>query len=331
MDAPIKFSVIIVNYNSGAYLAEALRSLQAQTFKDFEVLLIDNASKDTSLSDLDPDLLRNVTVLHQDENLGFAKANNIGASAAKGEWLALLNPDAQAAPEWLETVLDGIKRYPDTLAFASTQIATEDSTILDGVGDEYLVYGIPWRSGFQAPIETRPNEKECFSPCGASAVYYRQTFLEHGGFDERFFCYCEDVDLGFRMQLAGQRCIFLPNAVVYHAGSAVSGRESYFTTFHGNRNRTWTFVKNMPLPLLVLLMPAHLAIIGYIYVRNRDRFQHSGMKDGLREGFKTALSIRRDKSQRGRAYPKNLWGFIRSMAWNPFVVRDRRSVKRSIR
>ncbi|MEM7492933.1 MAG: glycosyltransferase, partial [Pseudomonadota bacterium] len=103
MDAPIKFSVIIVNYNSGDYLAEALRSLQAQTFKDFEVLLIDNASEDASLSDLDQDLLRNVTVLHQDENLGFAKANNIGASAAKGEWLALLNPDAQAAPDWLET------------------------------------------------------------------------------------------------------------------------------------------------------------------------------------------------------------------------------------
>lgn len=331
MSDSLKFSVIIVNYNSGGYLRKALASLVAQTFRDFEVIVIDNGSDDGSLDGIDGSGLPELRLFPKNENLGFAKGNNIGASDAHGEWLALLNPDAEATPDWLEQIAAGIETYPDTLAFASTQISTENTAILDGVGDEYLAYGIPWRSGFGASIETRPDSKECFSPCGASAVYHRQTFIDHGGFDERLFCYCEDVDLGFRMQLAGQRCIFLPKAVVYHAGSALSGRDSYFTTFHGNRNRTWIFVKNMPLPLLILFFPVHCVIIIYIYFRSRNQYTHTGMKDGLREGFGQALSIRREKGFRGTAYPKNVWSFLRSFAWNPFAVSRRRPVKRSIR
>ena len=331
MSGSVKFSVIIANYNSGGYLRKALASLAAQTFRDFEVIVIDNGSEDGSMDGIDGSGLPDLILRPQNENLGFAKGNNIGAELAKGEWLALLNPAAEAKPDWLEQIAAGIEIYPETLAFASTQITTDNTAMLDGIGDEYLAFGIPWRSGFGASVETLTGLRECFSPCGASAVYHRQTFLDHGGFDERFFCYCEDVDLGLRMQLTGQRCIFLPDAVIHHAGSAVSGRDSYFTAYHGNRNRTWTFFKNMPLPLLILFLPAHLAIIGYIYWRNRDRFEHTGMKDGLREGFKTALSIRRDKQRRGRAYPKNVWGFLRAMAWNPFVVRHRGPVKRSIR
>ena len=197
--------------------------------------------------------------------------------------------------------------------------------IIDGAGDAYLCFGMPWRGGFERPIDELPPEGLCFSPCGASAAYKRDVFLAYGGFDERFFCYCEDVDLGYRMQLGGERCVFLPKAMVYHKGSGVSGRDSYFTTFHGNRNRTWTYLKNTPILLLLLTLPVHLAILMYIYLRNRRALTTRGMRDGIIAGFKGGWRLRRDREFRLQKRRVSLFSLLSTMAWNPFLMTQQKT------
>jgi GT2 family glycosyltransferase len=212
------FSVLIVNYNGGTYVQGALDSLKAQTHRSFEVILLDNASADGSVDALDTGGLPAFTLMRETENHGFARGNNLAAAQAKGRWLALLNPDAAARPDWLAQVMAGTKRHPGVTSFACTQLWMHDETKLDGAGDNYLIFGIPWRGGYHRPVSDLPAEGTCFSPCGASAVYLRETFATAGGFDERLFCFCEDVDLGFRLRLEGGDCVFLPDAAVSHAG-----------------------------------------------------------------------------------------------------------------
>jgi len=193
------FSVVIVNFNGGEYLQGAVDSLKKQTFQDFELFVVDNASSDGSMEKLDISGLSNVQLMPETENHGFARGNNLAAAKANGDWLVMLNPDAVADESWLEKIKDGIDRYPDTKMFASAQYSLDEPSLMDGAGDCYHVFGIPWRGGYGRPVEEMPGEGECFSPCGASAAFHRQTFLDAEGFDESFFCYCEDVDLGFRV------------------------------------------------------------------------------------------------------------------------------------
>lgn len=325
------FTVILVNYNGGAYVTRAINSLKKQTYRDFEVILLDNASEDGSLKDLDIEGLPDIRLIELSENVGFARGNNLAAKQAKGTWLALLNPDAEAAPDWLEQVAEGQKRHPDIRHFACAQYELHREGYLDGVGDAYLVFGIPWRGGYQHPATTLPEEGYCFSPCGASAIIHAATFKAFGGFDERFFCYCEDVDLGFRMQLAGMDCVFLPDASVRHAGSGLSDKVQDFATIHGTRNRLWTYWKNMPLGLLILTLPGHLFISAYLLVRatmtNKRGPTWRGLKDGL-----VALTSLRSKSS-DWAPPRrgtSLWAISRKMAWNPFRLSKRRPHLRNL-
>ncbi|KCZ57806.1 glycosyltransferase family 2 protein [Hyphomonas atlantica] len=326
-----KFSIIIVNYNGGAYLQAALDSLKDQTVRDFEVICVDNASTDGSVEGLDTSELPSFELIRSNENLGFAAGNNRAIKAARGQWMCLLNPDAVAEPRWLESITAGMERHPTCNVFACAQFMLEDPERLDGAGDAFLVFGIPWRGGFERPATELPGEGTCFSPCGASAIFRRDTFMEHGGYDERFFCYCEDVDLGYRMQLAGEDCIFLPDARIAHKGSGTSGADSYFTTYHGNRNRTWAFFKNTPLSLLILTLPGHVAILGYIYWRNRRNLQHTGMQDGIREGLRTGWQMRKSPEFKVRKRTRPLFGMMAAMAFNPFRMARRKAHVRPLR
>ena len=253
-ETPPEITVVIVNYNGGDYLRGCLASLAAQTFTNFETIVIDNASTDGSLDRIVEKPAR-LTLLKQVSNLGFAGGNNVGARAGRGKWLALLNPDAEAAPDWLEAMMRAVAQRPTHRMIACLQVSLHDAAKLDGAGDCYLAFGYAWRGGFGHPISDAPPAGECFAPCGAAALYPRDVFLDSGGFDERYFCYHEDVDIAFRLRLQGERCQYVPDARVRHAGSAISGRSSAFSVFHGVRNGVWTYVKNMPGGLLLLTSP----------------------------------------------------------------------------
>ncbi len=132
---------------------------------------------------------------------------------------------------------------------------------LDGAGDSYHVSGRAWRNGHGERRKCWAGEDaEVFAPCAAAALYRRHAFDEVGGFDEQYFCYFEDVDLGFRLRLRGHNCLYIHSAIVEHVSSALSGYRSDFAVYHGERNAVWTFFKNMPSALLWLYLPQHLLL-----------------------------------------------------------------------
>ncbi len=263
------------------------------------------------------------TLLPQGENTGFAKGNNIAARQAKGEWLALLNPDAFAQTDWLEKLENVSVNYPEATMIGSTQYMALEAEVFDGLGDEYHVFGLAWRAGFGHPAES-VSDRECFGPCGAGAVYHRETFLRLGGFDETFFCYHEDVDIAFRMRLDGGLCVQSAKAKIDHVSSGISGRASDFAVYYGTRNRIWTFVKNMPLPLLIFLGPAHIATNLFVLLWSafrQGRFQPTFR--GMRDGF-----FKRPKSEQTKAVRKiGLAKLLRSFGWSPLKVLKRAPVK----
>ena len=225
------------------------------------MIVVDNASSDESLTLAEP-WLRGADVIRLSENAGFARANNIGAAAAGDvDALALLNPDAFADPGWLEALVSAAERAPDAAAFASQMRLDASPELLDGAGDSYHVSGRAWRIGHKQPSSTAPGAAgDVFAACAAAALYRRRAFEDVGGFDERFFCYFEDVDLGFRLRLQGYRTLYVPDAVVRHVSSALSGYRSDFAVYHGERNAVWTYVKNMPSPLFWMYLPQHVLL-----------------------------------------------------------------------
>lgn len=254
-------AVIIVNHGAGLLLVRCLEALALQSLAPRRVILVDNASPD-----LDAPYLRQrfpwLEIMALSGNLGFAVANNLGVTkAADCPWVALLNPDAFPHPGWLEALETAAYGHPEFSFFASRQIMAYHPQFLDGTGDMYHVSGMAWRRHHGAPGTVGPRRpQEVFGACAAAALYNREAFLAVGGFDESYFCYFEDVDLSFRLRLAGHRCLFLPQAAVEHVGSALCGRQSDFAVYHGYRNQTLTFLKNMPGPLLWFYLPQHVAV-----------------------------------------------------------------------
>ncbi|WP_262964708.1 glycosyltransferase family 2 protein [Methylobacter psychrophilus] len=255
-------SVIIVNWNGEPFLERCLTALMAQTVMPYEIILVDNASSDRSIEIVQQFPL--VRLLAQDQNTGFAGGNNLAIKAVSVDsgWIALLNPDAFVDPNWLEALLMAIESNPGFDVFGSRLVNAGDPSLLDGAGDAYHMSGLVWRMGHGAPIPTTEEyEHEVFSPCAAAALYRRSAWQETGGLDEDYFCYVEDVDLGFRLRLAGYRCLYVPQSVAYHVGSGTTGgQHSDFSLYHGHRNLVWTFVKDMPGILFWLLLPLHILL-----------------------------------------------------------------------
>ena len=254
--------MVIVNWNGAHFLDRCLSALLAQTVTPHEIILVDNASTDDSL-----DIVRSfpsVRLLAQNKNLGFARGNNLAIAAAdvESEWIALRNPDAYVEPRWLEALLSAAHDDPAFDVFGSKLVVAADSAVLDGAGDVYHISGLVWRMGHGADVSSFSEQAcEVFSPCAAAALYRRSALLEVGGFDEDFFCYVEDVDLGFRLRLAGRRCLYVPSSVAHHVGSGTTGgQHSDFSVYHGHRNLVWVYVKNMPSVLFWAFLPLHLAM-----------------------------------------------------------------------
>jgi N-acetylglucosaminyl-diphospho-decaprenol L-rhamnosyltransferase len=315
-------TVVVVNYNGGDYLRGCLASLARQTFTDFETIVIDNASTDDSLGRIAEQPPR-TTIIRQDTNLGFAGGNNAGARVGHGKWLALLNPDAEAASDWLAAMMRAVERRPTHRMIACLQISLHEPDKLDGAGDCYLAYGYAWRGGFGHKLVEAPQAGECFAPCGAAALYPRDLFLESGGFDERYFCYHEDVDLAFRLRTRGELCQFVPDAVVRHAGSAITGRTSRFAVFHGVRNGVWTYTKNMPFRFLLLTSPVWL--IGSLMLLARGALR--GLFVPTWQGFWAAfkglgpmLRTRRELKVQRRISTGKL---AAAFTWSPFAYLGR--------
>lgn len=259
-------SIVILNWNGAACLPRCIQAVQSQTYPSYDAIVIDNASSDHSVDDLESawgsEQGENSRwrLVRLEQNLGFAAANNLGARLAQGRWLALLNNDAFPQPDWLSNLIRAAQAHTEFAFFSSQLLQARRPEYLDGAGDIYHTSGLAWPRQRGQPAASAPQQPdEVFSPCAAAALYDREAFLRVGGFDETYVSHHEDVDLGFRLRLGGLRCLFVPDAVVTHLGSASYGIESDHTVYQVQRNLVWTYLKNMPGGLLWKYLPAHLA------------------------------------------------------------------------
>jgi GT2 family glycosyltransferase len=318
-------SIIIITWNSKKHLFKCLDHLSAQTFQGFEVIIVDNGSTDGSLDGLQEKHFEfDLQIQLLSSNRGFAAANNIGVHLAHGKWIALLNADAFPTSEWLENLIKATGDNPEYSCFSSHQIQAENPNFLDGAGDAYHVSGLAWKRFLGYPANQYGLEKtEVFSPCGAAALYLRQAFLDVGGFDDDFFSYMEDVDLGFRLRLQGNRCLYVPEAIVHHVGSSTFGWHSDFAFYHSHRNMIWIFVKDMPYPMVWGYLPAHImANIIYIVnyaVRGRGKVLWQAKWDALKE-LPKFIRKRREIQKHIRVQPTDLAKIIEHGWFKPYLL-----------
>ncbi len=259
MKSSVPVAVVIVNWNSAGDLDRCLRALAAQTVRPHKILVVDNASSDASLAAVEAHFpLCDLVCLN--ENTGFAAANNFAVRVCAGcEWIAFLNPDAFAESNWLQSLYARATREKGFSFFGSHMIRYGSEAVLDGTGDSYHVSGLAWRRDHGAPVSrTYRSTGEVFAPCAAAALIRRDLFLSAGGFDEDHHSYFEDVDLAFRLRLLGRRSLYVAEARVHHVGSGSTHRYSAYAVYHGNRNLVWTYLKNMPTPLIWVYLPQHL-------------------------------------------------------------------------
>jgi GT2 family glycosyltransferase len=325
-------AAVVVNLNSGELLERCLRSLGAQTLRPTKTIVVDNGSNDGSVDALE-ERFQEVEVMRLGKNVGFARANNLAVERTESyEWIALVNPDAFPEPTWLETLVEAAADHPEYAFFASRLVDAAHGTTLDGTGDFYHVSGWAWQRGHGQAIGRADDPKEpeeVFTACAAAALYAREAFQAVGGFDESYFCYFEDIDLGFRLRLAGHRCLYVPQAVAFHLGAATAGRESDFAVYHAHRNLVWTYVKNMPRGLILLYLPHHLFVnaltLGWFSLRGHPRAIFRAKLDALR-GMRRVVAARRrvqagrrvDASEIRRAMARGVSGYV--SAWR--LARD---------
>ncbi|MBF0219392.1 MAG: glycosyltransferase family 2 protein [Gammaproteobacteria bacterium] len=310
-DPDFATTVVLVNYNSGKLLGRSLRALFQQRLAPQAIIVVDNASSDGS--EMSPELSDpRITLIAAQTNLGFAGANNLALAKVTTKWTALLNPDCFPEPEWLEKLLAATANHPRAASFASRLMDANASRRLDGAGDAYHLSGLFWRRRHQQILTTADLQpRALFSACAAAALYRTAAVTEAGAFDERFFCYGEDVDLGYRLQLLGYDCLYVPDSVAHHVGSAISGARSAFTLFHGHRNLEWVFFKNTPTALLPLLLPLHLAMLVAslaVFWRHGELAIYLSAKKAALKGLPPIWQSRQNVlSRRSRT----LWGLLR--------------------
>jgi GT2 family glycosyltransferase len=257
-EARPNISVVVLNHNGRGWLAPCLSALAVQTMPGVEVVLVDNDSTDGS-ADFVEDAFPAVRVLRLPSNLGFTGGNNAGARVARAPMLAFLNNDTVADAAWLSALKAALDADPSAGLATSRIVSLDDGVTIDSAGDGYLRAGGAFKRGHGETDEHYLEPAEVFGACGAAFMIRRPVFEELGGFDEDFFLVYEDVDLSYRAQLAGYRCLYVPEARVRHAGSATLGRVSPRSVFYGQRNLEWVYIKNTPAALLIRTLPSHLA------------------------------------------------------------------------
>lgn len=248
-------SAIVINFNGGTMLQDAIGSLLAQTWPALEVILVDNASTDGSVELAERRFGDRLVVIRNGKNEGFARGNNIGFAAAKGDWVFLLNPDAVCDPDVIAELMAFVADRPDVGQLACRVVRADQPNFFDSVGLLLYPDGVARSRGWQEKDQGQYDRaEEVLAPHGCACAL-RKTMLDQiGGFDEDFFCYFEDLDLGVRGQLAGWKCWYVPSTRVRHLKSATAGNYSVFKAYHVERNRLYCLWKWMP-RFLVFVAP----------------------------------------------------------------------------
>ncbi|MCK9405189.1 MAG: glycosyltransferase family 2 protein [Methanothrix sp.] len=308
-------SVIVLNYNGKGFLNSCLSSLASQTYSDFEVIVVDNGSRDGS-----PEYIEEnypwVRLAKNDENLGFAGGTNVGIRAAKGEFIITLNNDSRADSRFIEEL---IKPMADPeVGVCAAKMLFPDGRI-NSAGICISRSGAAWDRGMFEPDRGQYEfVEEVFGACAGAALYRREMLDEIGLFDEDFFLYLEDVDLAFRARLAGWKCLYVPGAWVIHHHGGTAGVGSDLAVYYGNRNIVWYPIKDFPFRLLITSLPfivaRNLAVIPYYALRGQGGVILKSKLDALK-GVVKMMEKRKDVVRRADYSQINrfveIWGGIK--------------------
>ncbi len=248
-----QLSVIIPNWNGKRFLQECLDSLKDQTYPHFETILVDNGSTDGSVEFVRGQYGEFIRVIPNEVNLGFAGGTNAGIRNAKGDYIVLLNNDTWADPHWLEELVNATHVNPPVGMWASKIYSYYQRDRIEAVGELIYRDGLSRAKGqFERDQGQYDRIEEIFYPPGCGAMYRKRVFDEIGLFDEDFFAYADDAEIGIRARLAGWKGLYVPRAILYHKNSGTGGQHSPFKAFYVERNRFWITIKYFPIPLLIL-------------------------------------------------------------------------------
>lgn len=285
-------TIIIPNYNGKQLLENCIATLEKQTFRDFEVLVVDNGSTDKS-AELTSDTLA-LRVIALQENTGFCGAVNVGIRETKTPYVILLNNDTEAEADFVEALLAGIRSSERIFSAGAMMIDYRDRTRIDNAGDYYTALGWAVARGKGKPVSAYGKARRVFSCCGGAAIYRTKLLREIGEFDERHFAYLEDVDMGYRARIRGYENWYIPQAKVYHVGSATTGtRYNEKKVFLAARNSMYLIYKNMPLLQMLLNLPLILfGIFTKLLFFVKKGFAGEYLR-GIGEGIRTCRKCRK--------------------------------------
>jgi len=302
----MKITIIIPNYNGIKYLKECLLSLKSQTFKDFEIIVVDNCSTDGS-----PQYIREyypeIKLFELDKNYGFSAAVNKGIRESKTPYVILLNNDTIVHKNYTNELYNHINSSKKIFSVSSKMISYQNRGIMDDAGDLYSIIGWAFQRGIGQPVENFDRKCRVFAACAGAAIYRREVFEKIGLFDELHFAYLEDIDVGYRARIEGYYNEYCPTALVYHVGSATSGSKyNDFKVRLAARNSVYLNYKNMPLlQLLINFLPLLAGtFVKYLFFKKRGYGRI--YRKGILEGLKTVYKCRRVKF-----YGKNLMNYVR--------------------
>lgn len=313
-----KVTVVIPNYNGEKYLGDCLKALKEQSMKDFDLIVVDNGSQDESVR-IVREGFPGAELIRLDKNYGFSKAVNDGIRTARTEYVILLNNDTRVEKDFVKALFEAVSRDDRIFSVSARMLQMNDPQLIDSAGDMYCCLGWAFARGKDKPSGRYDKRADIFSACAGAAIYRKSVFNVIGYFDEKHFAYLEDVDLGYRARINGYRNVYEPRALVYHAGSGLSGsRYNTFKISLSSRNNVYVPYKNMPLLQLILNLPFLLA--GFIiktvfFVRKGEGRTYIR---GIRKGILMCVN--------GQKYPyrnKNLGNYLKIQLelWRNMVLR----------
>jgi GT2 family glycosyltransferase len=268
-------SIIILNWNGQEFIESCLRSVLHSSYKNFEIIVVDNGSTDASFKILET-YLKNIQIVYNPENKGFAGGMNAGINRASGKYVVTLNNDVIVDPDWLNRPVELLESDSQIGFISCRQMVYRNEDLIDVLYSVPSVYLLLKPVGVDKKYSEHPEfheEKEVFGASGASVIYRKTVLDQFKGFDERFFAYHEEADLHTKAHNSGWKCVYVPSAVVYHMGSRSFGKLSRTFHYYHERNRWWYIAKNYSflkiishLPWLILM---ELRLIRVIFLKSK--------------------------------------------------------------
>lgn len=288
MERQIRSTVVIPNYNGIHYIENCLRSLENEPA---HIIVVDNGSTDGS-REIVQEKFPGIELICLEKNYGFCKAVNAGIVNSKTTYVILLNNDTVVERGLVRALEQPLERHPEVFSGSAQMRNMQYPELIDDAGDYYCALGWAFARGKDKPANDYQHGCRVFAACGGASIYRRKIFNEIGTMDENHFAYLEDIDLGYRARISGYINLYIPEAVVYHAGSGASGsRYNDFKVSLTSRNSVYLIYKNMPPVQILLNLPLLIAGFAIKTVFFIKKGLGSTYIRGLRDGIAMCFSV----------------------------------------